>query len=136
MRKNRTISEGTLIAISPSAGREVVAKVIYSSRYFKDVILMAVYEKDASLPLAELLPKVLVYTAGKCVGHGSWVEIGFEPVVPLEQARSKRIVGGEVWCGDSLIGPAADTDWKELEQMAVSGCVSAERKILAAFGWL
>lgn len=118
-----------MIEIDVSPDTSVVAKVLYASRFFRDLVLLGVYLDGY---VADRQPDLLVYTSGKCIGSGGWREVGNEEVSAAERNLSLRIVGGEVWQGDEVLRAASEDDWKKLSNMAASGCAAAETKIRMA----
>jgi hypothetical protein len=121
----KKVELGGLYAI-PGDGQFGLAKVIYVSKYFRDVILIRLYKKAYAelsgmaheLP-AEDADSALYYTGAGVIRAGSWPYLGVQPVSDKERALSKRIVGGGVWIEDNHIGPASDEEMSSLKKMSV-----------------
>jgi len=112
---------GDLIAI-PCNERWGLAKIIFLSKRYKDVIHIKLYRQTypdkvvASGTEANLLFD-LYYTSGKPIKRGEWIIIGHSEVSSDELAMSKRIVAGSVWMEDIYIGPASDSEIRDLPKM-------------------
>jgi hypothetical protein len=126
---------GGLYAI-PGADQFGLAKVIYVSKYFRDVILIRLYKKAyAELDgMAQELPaedadSVLYYTGGGAIKNGTWRCVGGQPVSEKERALTKRVVGGGVWIEDNHIGPASDDEMSSLKQMSVYAYKLVEKAV-------
>jgi CBS domain-containing protein len=133
MRKNH-IKSGDILLIPVNGERCAVAKIIYVSRHFKNVILLNVYPLVVSVQEMPELPidaphDLLIYTAIDKIQKEEWKKIDNIPVTNKENLMSKRIVGGEVWIEDNYIGYATEEDCKTLKQMNVAGTKLAEEKI-------
>src|SRR5262249_49998523 len=107
-------------------------KVLYLSKYFKDLILLGIYDKKVNnLEAAMELPdKFLeaVYTSQRPILKDRWKRISFESLRPNQEGLGKRIVGGEVWMEDKPLGPASALDWQSMPQMQVLGAALVEKK--------
>jgi len=131
----KQVELGGLYAI-PGVDKFGLAKVIYVSKYFRDVILIRLY-KEAYASLDDMgqesptqdADSVLYYTGGGAIKAGSWRYLGGQPVSEKERALTKRIVGGGVWIEDNHIGPAADADMSNLKQMSVHAYKLVEKAV-------
>lgn len=124
-------SAGDLLAIPLEAGTGL-AKVIFASSYFKDVILLKLYKTRLSDGRAPQPPDFggdfdLYYTAQDPVRKGRWRIVGSEAVSATEVALTKRTSGGEVFIEDRHLGPASTTDFAELPAMLVHGFKLVEK---------
>ena len=134
MRKNY-IKSGDIILIPVDEDRCAVAKIIYLSKYFKDVILLRTYPLVVSFSVGTIeLPKnlvkeLLIYTGNQKIKMEKWKKIDNIPVTEPETKMSKRIVGGDVWIEDECMRTATDQDCKNLERMLVSGARLVENKM-------
>jgi Immunity protein 26 len=134
VRKNY-IKLGDIILIPINGEQCAVAKIIYLSKYFKDLILLSVYPlfvktltKSMELP-PSINNELLIYTGNQKIKKDEWIKIQNVPVNEEEKKLSKRIVGGEVWIEDECIGTATEEDRETLERMGVDGAKLVENKI-------
>jgi len=118
------IKEGDIFFI-PSSNKFGLAKVIFCSKYFKDVILIKLYCDSYEEPkLRNTLNNdeyVLYYTGKDSARKGKWLNAGFEEVSDYERKLSKRIVGGDVWEEDNHIGPASENELSSIKKMQTYG---------------
>jgi hypothetical protein len=119
--RRKKVDEGDLLAIKVGE-RTFAGKVLFTSEIFRDVVLLAIYLSESN----GREPDLLLYTVGSCIGSSGWGKIGSEAVTDAERKLSKRIVGGEVWLGDTELGPAQRSEWKSLPKMEVYGCKAVE----------
>jgi len=122
---------GDLLAIPLGEGAGL-AKVIFASSYFKDVILLKLYRKrlpDGREPDPDDFAGEfdLYYTAQNPIRKGHWLIVGSEPVSAAEVGLTKRTSGGEVWIEDRHLGPASANDLAELPEMLVHGFKLVEK---------
>lgn len=116
---------GRLIAIPTGEGWRL-AKVLFASAYFRNVLLLRLLESRSSDP-ARLLdqPRTesgpLYYTGIQPIRAGRWLLVGVEEVSEAERELSRRTSGGEVWLLDEHLGPASDEDLARLPKMLVHG---------------
>lgn len=125
--------EGSLFAI-PIEGGVGVAKVIFLSKYFADMICIKVYKKrisDAASVSADDFcgPFDVYYTSIDGFKKKRWMIIAKEPVSDSEKALTRRTAGGEIWVEDNHLGPASDAELAELPKMLVHGGGLIERFI-------
>ncbi len=129
-----TVKEGDIFSI-PSESNFGVAKVIYCSEYFKDVILIKLYKVSHASQEIDSLPVneeyQLYYTGKDSVKKGKWTCVGCEIVDSDEKKLTKRIVGGDVWKEDQHIGPASEKDLAELPKMQTYGYRLIEKAVTA-----
>lgn len=131
--KMNKVNVGDMIAI-PSGDQIGLAKVVYSSDFFKNVLLLRLYRKTyPDLEIKEF-PEVdaksdLYYTSSDPVTEGRWKKIGFQPISGIEKLLSKRTVGGEVWIGDEHLGPASEQELEALPKMLTYGYRLIEKAI-------
>lgn len=124
---------GDLIAI-PSAGRFGVAKVLFCSQYFSQVILIGLFrstfEELNSIDAALLTePMDLYYTGSDPIAAGKWPVVGYRELQANEKLLSKRIVAGDVWVEDRHIGAASEQDLAALPKMLTYGARLIEKAI-------
>lgn len=102
-----------------------LAKVIYCSEYFKDVILIKLYDRSYTSIDDEALTGSdefkLFYTGKDSIKKGKWHRLGTENVSPDEELLSKRIVASDIWIKDDHIGPASETELSKLPKMRTYG---------------
>jgi hypothetical protein len=126
------ISVGDLIAI-PSGARVGLAKVIYVSQFFREVVVLKLYRK--TLPSkAKHSPSAedeadLYYTSSAPILSGRWKIVGFEPVSDTEQVMSKRTVAGDTWVADECLGKASERDLETLPKMLTYGFKLIEKAV-------
>jgi hypothetical protein len=124
---------GNIYAI-PGGGKFAFGKIIYSSEYFKDVILVLFFEKAFSSPSQALsefysLPAREIYTGVDSIEKGGWLLVTSVPVSESEKTMSRRIVGGDVWIEDRHIGPASNADLTTLKNMDIYGYRLIEKAV-------
>lgn len=125
-------SVGDLIAI-PSGARVGLAKVIYVSQFFRELVLLKLYrttlpagEKQSPSAEAEV---DLYYTSLSPILSGRWKIVGFEPVSDTEQLMSKRTVAGDIWVADKCLGEASERDLETLPKMLTYGFKLIEKAV-------
>ena len=123
---------GDFIAI-PSGTRVGLAKVIYVSQFFREVVLLKLYRTTLSkglkhFPSAEAEAD-LYYTSSSPILSGRWRIIGFEPVSDPEQIMSKRTAGGDIWVADECLGKASERDLETLPKMLTFGFRLIEKAV-------
>jgi hypothetical protein len=123
---------GDLIAI-PSGAHIGLAKVIYVSQYFREVVLLKLYrtvlsEGAAHFPCAAAAAD-LYYTSSCPISTGRWRIAGFEPVSDVEQLLSKRTVAGDIWVADERLGEASEHDLETLPKMLTYGFKLIEKAV-------
>ncbi|WP_431476621.1 hypothetical protein [Massilia eburnea] len=129
----KNLNIGDLIAI-PSGDRIGLAKVVYTSDFFRNVLLLRLYRKTYpnldinELPAVEELSD-LYYTSSDPVTEGRWTKVGFQPISEAEKLLSKRTVGGDVWIGDEHLGPASEQELEVLPKMLTYGYRLIEKAI-------
>ena len=134
MRKNY-IKLGDIILIPIDGDRCGIAKIIYLSKYFKDVILLNIYPLIANfsekvIELSANIPdELLIYTGNQKIKTEEWKKLNNIMVTEEEKRLSTRIVGGEVWIEDECIGTATEQDRKKINRMGVDGTKLVEDKI-------
>lgn len=126
MGKHR-VNVGDLYAI-PSGQVFGLAKVIFRSLRYKNVILIRLYHERASDPQGLRAPdpkahSALYYTGIQAAQHGSWIHLGQQVVTVEELSMTKRVSAGEVWIEDTHLGRATEQDMKTLKRMDVYGHV-------------
>lgn len=127
------LNVGDMIAI-PSGDRVGLAKVIYSSDFFRGVLLIRLYRETYQNSEMKEFPAVdaesdLYYTSSDPVKEGRWMRVGFQPISDAERMLSKRTVGGDVWIGDEHMGPASEQDLEVLPKMLTYGYRLIEKAI-------
>ena len=134
----RNAASGDILAIDVPHLGCVIAKVLYTSRFFKDVMLNGTYGMRPGIHVAAIptqSPSLLLYTATTCVRkQAHWNIIGTQDVSARERQLSQRIVAGEVWVEDTELRPATRTDRRCLPEMGVLGYLGVEQAIRQAFG--
>ncbi|MBX3625342.1 MAG: hypothetical protein KF892_10045 [Rhizobacter sp.] len=132
MTKRPSVELGGIYAI-PGGGHYAFAKVIYMSEYFKDVLLVRMYERAfPSIDVPSSLEDVHsrgIYAGIDSVKKGAWVLAGSAPVTDADRALTRRVVGGDVWVEDVHIGPASDEELRALPNMDVYGYRLIEKAV-------
>lgn len=123
--------EGDHIAIPGSTGKWALAKVLYASNHYKDVILLGILPGRSETP--ETLWRDhpaeyerLVYTGRRHFHKRGWRIVGHSDVSEAERDLSTRIVAGNVWKADDFLRPASRADEITLKQMDVAGHIRVE----------
>lgn len=117
--------EGSLVTI-PTEGGMGIAKVIFLSEYFAEMICLKLYKKKmpkgASIAPGDFSgPFDLYYTGLDGFKKKRWAIVANEPVSDDEKTLTRRTAGGEVWVEDTHLGPASDADLATLPEMLVHG---------------
>jgi hypothetical protein len=126
------VKVGDLIAI-PSGAHIGLAKLIYVSEYFREVVLLKLYR--TTLPQGVMhLPNAeagadLYYTGSAPITAGRWTIVGFEPISDAEQLMSKRTVAGAIWVADEWQGEASAHELKTLLKMLTYGYRLIEKAV-------
>ncbi|MEG3147116.1 hypothetical protein U1839_20885 [Sphingomonas sp. RT2P30] len=116
---------GSFVAI-PAGDKRLLAKVIFASSYFANVIALKVYpgaiaSEPPDLSNTEKGGFKVFYTSGKPVKSKRWPIVGKSDVSPDERELTRRTAGGEVWVEDQYLGPASEADLASLPKMLVLG---------------
>lgn len=134
MSKN-VASEGDLIAIplkSQGGEKWVVAKVLFVSSRYKDVMLLGVcrglfdHLEDARELAEQTNYEQLIYTSRRGFNKRGWLIVGNSHVHREERDLSLRVIAGNVWRGDDWVRPASKEDELGLPQMDVAGHIRVE----------
>ena len=102
MSKKKNVSVGELALIPIGDDNFIPAKVLYLSRFYKDVVLLGLFAlKQTGRDLHEALlpsePSLTVYTSQVPITKGRWKSTGIvQPLNEREKGKAKRIVGGSV----------------------------------------
>ena len=129
----KRVTPGMIIGIPTSAtGKMRVAKVLFCSRRYRNVILIAF---SGSLSVAqegcELVPSEFngrrVYTGAQIIRDGRWPVLGDCALTEGEENASLRIIAGEVWLGDEHLRSATAQDQNSLPPMDVAGAALVEK---------
>lgn len=116
---------GQVVALPAGEGL-AVAKVIYQSRRFKNVVLIKLYDglypepTDAPTDVGSLGFR-LFYAGADPLKHGRWRVLFCEVVSEEEHLLSLRTSAGEIWLGDEHKGRASDEDLDAMPEMLVYG---------------
>lgn len=131
----KRVAAGDVVLIPVPNGGFGVTKVLYASRYFKNVILLGVYKlKLFQVKMPEVLPQEFVlphiYTGNQGIGEGCmWPRVGNVGVTDSENAMSLRVVAGHVYLGDECIRAATREDERTLPFMGVAGQLLVEEQV-------
>ncbi len=111
------------------------AKVLYVSKYYKDVILLGIYKNSvSSQEMPADLPdefEVLLYTSKAPIQRKRWLYVGHEELKPTQTNLDLRVVAAELWQGDNCLGPASEEDKRNLPKMLVMGAKLVEEDAAA-----
>jgi hypothetical protein len=124
--------EGDIFRIPLPSGASGIAKVLYVSKRYRNVMLLGV---AAGADISEVaaveadFSAGLFYTSVEAPAYLGWHCIASTPVSFAESQLSRRIVGGEVWLGDVEIGPASSDDRRKLPRMLALGGGILKKKI-------
>lgn len=72
-----------------------------------------------------------VLTGQDCAPWMGWTLLASTPVTLEDERMSKRIVAGEVWIGDTPLGPIDSPD-ERLPKMLVHGCALLRKTLIRA----
>ncbi len=132
MKKKSDIGDIILI---PAGDRYVLAKVLYVSKWYKNLILLGLSKESiAERRMPSDMPTRfvdLIYTSQEPIAKKRWHSVGHEPLMEGQIGLAKRIVGGEVWLDDQCLGPATDEDFKVLPRMRALGAALVENRALS-----
>lgn len=127
----KTVQVGD-IALIPVGNEFVPAKVLYLSSYFKNLILLGIYnKKQGSIEMPSVLSDEfveLLYTSQEPILKKRWFHVGHEALRAGQKGLAKRIVGGDIWLEDQNSGSACDLDMGTLPPMQVLGAGLVEKK--------
>lgn len=132
--KKKNVKVGEIALIPAGDGKFIPGKVLYLSKRYKDVVLLALSKKpitESNMPEDFLIdPSLCVYTSQVAIKNGRWKSVGLESLREQEKGLAVRIVGGSVWEEDEEIRPAAEDDYSSLPKMQVLGAALVEKKAL------
>ncbi|WP_183027723.1 hypothetical protein [Variovorax sp. UMC13] len=131
--KKRRIAEGDIYSVPLGDGLAAVCRVPFCSTYFKDLVQLSVFGKavpDKS-PLEQCagVPILQIFTGQDCAPSMGWTLLASTPTTLEDERTSKRIVAGEVWIGDTPLGPVGSPD-ETLPKMLVYGCALLRKTLI------
>jgi hypothetical protein len=136
LMRPRKAKQGDVLAIPLGRGCGwAIARVLFVSGYFKDVMLMAVSPMVApDLGAVECLEgkssnEMLLYTAAIKIRKRGWEILRSCPVDDEDEAKTLRIVAGEVWLKDEVVRSVTREDEASLKVMLVHGHQRVEEVI-------
>ena len=135
MPKEKVI-EGDILLFTLENNKYSLAKILFASKVFKNVILLGIYGKiidEKQMP--NDLPNSYVdtiYTSSKRITEFGWEKIGNISVSESDKALTERNVGGEIYIEDKFIRIENEND-AHIPYMGVYGFVALERKIKKIF---
>jgi len=131
------VEEGDIILLPLTLKNDfAVAKVLFLSNYWKDLMLLAVStagtvsEAKKPTPLPKL--DLLIYTSVRGVGT-SWLKVGHDPS-PIDPEVSRRTVTGMVWLRDEKLHLASPEEAKALPRQGLAGIGLVTKKLQDALG--
>jgi hypothetical protein len=134
--KNARYKQGDVLRREFEGGAIGIVRLVYLSKYFKRVVLVALYDESGVAAPSDLLNKAPLahyYTGlGALMPDQGWEHIGTTPALVGDRLASRRIVGGDVWEEDERLGPARPDDEASLPSMAVYGSAILGEKIADA----
>jgi hypothetical protein len=125
---------GDLLAI-PIGPNWAMARVLFVSNHFKDIMLLAVSPKridsldGVRYSGADDSEEKLIYTGARGFSRRGWRRIGSFPVTEGDFSKTLRISAGNVWLGDEFLRPAEPGDQAQLPVMYVDGHIRVERMV-------
>lgn len=128
MKKDVLVGDVVLI---PAAGGFAVAKVLYLSHYYKNVVLLGIAKhkvQDLNFTSAPRDFDARLYTSQVPIQEGRWSVVGNLPLTQKEVGMAKRIVAGDVWLEDQNLGPPSEQEMSSLPKMLVLGASVVERR--------
>ena len=132
--KNIKFKEGDLFFINDiKFGQKIlslnnkyrVAKLIFISSYFKDMIgfipsISSFSEKPAKLNEIEFMDNV-IYTGNSELKNGNWEIIGHQEVSEKEKLLTMRRVGNVIMIKDEEIRICTDDDYQKYKNQGIAG---------------
>ena len=126
------VKAGEVFAVPLPDGEVAICRVLYTSSYFRNVMLIAVHgatADDSHYQQQIANPAVThFYCSSESFAKGNWRLLASTAVTAEDRATSKRIVAGDVWIEDQHMGPAGVAD-AGLPQMDVYGERILSRKL-------
>ncbi|RYF29486.1 MAG: hypothetical protein EOO23_06870 [Comamonadaceae bacterium] len=77
------------------------------------------------------MPILQIFTGQDCAPSMGWTWLASTPTTLADERISKRIVAGEVWVGDTPLGPVGSPD-ETLPKMLVYGCALLRKTLIRA----
>ncbi len=129
--KGQCVALGDVFLV-PVDGGFVPGKVLFVSKVFSGVILVALYKvRVSSASEFRGLPdrfSVLLYTGKDPISRGRWPWIKSCDLLDSERGLSRRIVAGDVWVEDDCVGVASEEDAACAPRMLVLGAKLLEKR--------
>lgn len=127
---------GDIFRIPLPSGMTAFGKVLYSSRHYRNVMLLGLSRgaySSVDVPPPRDYSAEFFYTSVICPMHIGWEVVECAPISEAEAGLSLRIVAGDVWLGDTRIRPASDADRNALPEMMVLGCGILQKRVYEFF---
>ncbi len=132
--------EGDIVEIPLRDGRTAFGWILHVSQYFKWAMGFIVLEvcNDSTKPsdlealctnLEKLPPSGLLYTASQAATYYRWHVVSSCAISDAAVRLTKRLIGGDVYVGDTRVGQASALDEATLKPMVVSGMIALYAKI-------
>lgn len=125
--KRIKVTEGDIILIPTRTGDYGVAKVIFASHHWRNVILLGIYkavvskiETPASLP--EVFATSCVFTGSQRIKLGEWPIVARTRVTDSEKEMTRYFDSDDVWIGDQRLGKASPEEKKRLPLLSPLHC--------------
>ena len=133
--KKKDIKSGDIISIPLDNDKYAIAKIMFLSIRYKNVILLSVYPLLTSsselLEVAyEINHELLIYTGLDPIRKEEWRKVANCSVNEEEKQLSTRIIAGSVWVEDEYLRNATENDRATFKKMEVYGTILVKRTII------
>jgi hypothetical protein len=129
------VEPGDVVLVPLGEGDHAIAKVLFVSEYYKDVIVLGVSTAGTvkKVEAPSVLPTTYdlkVCTGAMYVGK-KWPKVAHD-TRPIDPEDTKRVVAGAVVVGDEKVGVATPEDGKRLPQQVILPEAAAVKRIKKA----
>jgi hypothetical protein len=133
--KKTRLKRGDVLRLSFDGGAVAAVRVVYVSSYFKQLVLVALFDGANVSDAADVLSKTPLaqFFTGRdsLLPDQGWEQVGSTPPLVTDRASSRRLVAGDVWVEDECLGPADGAD-QNLPNMLVYGSSILRKKMTDA----
>ena len=133
----RLVRAGDIFSLPLGGNSAALCRVVFTSTYFKQVILISVHGPIDFARAPEMQARdpalVMLYCSSASLSKGDWAWLTSSPTTAEDRAHTRRIVGGSVWLGDEHLGLPQEADL-ELRRMDVHGDRVLVRKVSRVLG--
>jgi hypothetical protein len=133
--KKTRFKRGDVLRRDLDGGAVAVVRVVYVSSYFKQLVLVSLFDGANVREPSDVLsqrPVAQFFTGRDSLQEEEgWEQIGSTPPSVTDRASSRRILAGDVWVEDECLGPAEGADLS-LPNMLVYGSRILRKKMTDA----